>query len=434
MARMQRSIGLRNVIRKRNAGQALLWALVLGLAGAGACEWSVPAESPSVPREDPAPPSPDPQPDPGPMATTLTRAPYLQSLGRNAVIVAFRTQTAVTATVDYGTTPDYGAAASGPSTQVHAIELRDLAPGTRYYYRVRVGGETLAGGDSFFFDTDAGRSDPEFSFFVTGDIGDSGGDQEVTGQRILATTPRAEIGLITGDVVYPDGEAADYDPNLMRPWAPLLRNTAVWPALGNHDWHVDPEQNFVQQWYLPNNEHYYSFDRGNAHFIALDSRNGDIYDRANQVAWLRQDLAAHRDATWTFAFYHHPGYTCTYKGYDDTIIQNFHPVFDEFRVDVVFLGHAHTYERLYPLRGSTPMDQDQEPNYVDPGGTIYIVTGCGAKTEGTTTPDCTLNAVAIDRTVLFTHATVRGNELVLRAIESGSGRVRDQVTIRKSGV
>ena len=430
MTTLQRTSESRNARSRRPILALLLIALSL-LTTALACDFLVNDGSPAAPSDPPAPPGPGP----GPVSATLTRAPYLQSLGRTAVIIAFRTLEAVAATVDYGPTLDYGASLTGAATLTHAIEIQNLEPGQRYYYRVRANGENLAGGNTYFFDTDAGPADDQFSFFATGDIGDPGGEQELTAQRILQTSPRAEIGLLLGDIVYPDGEAADYDANLMRPWAPLLRNVAVWPALGNHDWHVDPETNFRLQWYLPNNEHYYSFDRGNAHFIALDSASGSIYDRTRQVAWLRADLQAHRNATWTFVYYHHPGYTCTYKGYDNDIIAAFHPVFDEFHVDMVFMGHAHTYERLYPLRGSdTPLDVDQEPHYTNPSGTIYIISGAGSKNEGTTTPDCAINAVSIDRTILFTHVTVSGNTVRVRTIQSQTGTVLDDMTVTKTGV
>lgn len=399
-----------------------------------ACDFLVTDGTPSTPSDPPPPPGSDPNPDPGPASLLLTRAPYLQALSRTSVVLAFRTEGAVEVAVDYGTSLGYGGSATGPASMIHAVRLEGLAPGQRYYYRVRSGNEILAAGASYFFDTDAGSADNEFSFFVTGDIGDSGGEQELTAQRILQTAPRAEMGLLSGDIVYPDGAASDYDAKLMQPWAPLMRSVAIWPALGNHDWHVDPEPNFCAQWVLPNNEHYYSFDRGNAHFIALDTQDGQVYDRDNQVDWLRADLAAHRSADWTFVFYHHPGYTCTYKGDDQDVIESFHPLFDEFGVDVVFMGHAHTYERLYPMRGATPMNQEQEPNYTNPSGTIYIVSGAGSKTNSAATVDCAINAVAVDDTVLFTHVTVRGNMVRIRAIVSESGAVRDEVTITKTGI
>jgi hypothetical protein len=351
--------------------QRLPWFLLFAclVAASGCALLGGPDEPPEdpprgqPPAADPIPdPDPAPDPDPSPSPAALQRAPYLQALGATSVVIAFRTVNAMSAQVDYGTTLDYGATASSPATTHHAVTLAGLQPGERYLYRVRAGDEILAGGAESFFDTDAGRGDPEMAFFVTGDVGEPGGDQATTAARVLQTAPRAEIGLLCGDIVYPDGESAGYDPYLMRPWSRLLRNVAVWPALGNHDWHVDPEIHFRSEWILPGNEHWFSFDRGPVHFIALDTRDGEIYDRAAQTAWLRADLAAHRDAIWTVVYYHHPGYTCTYKGYNDAVIAQFHPIFDEFGVDVVFTGHAHTYERLYPIRAGAVVDREQEPD------------------------------------------------------------------------
>jgi hypothetical protein len=414
---------------------AMWLCLAITTTAMPACEWM--ASEPRPGRNAPPDPAPDPEEppdeDPPPGNPSLTREPYLQMSSRTSVSIVFHTSEVVVPTVEFGTAPGaLDRAASGPGARRHSIVLSGLAPGQRYWYRIVFGGQPRAGGNDYFFDTDAGRGDEEFSFFSTGDIGEPGGEQAVTSQRILQTAPRAELGLLCGDVIYPDGQASGYDPYLMRPWAGLMRNTNIWPALGNHDWHVDPDVHFAQEWVLPNNEHYYSFDRGNAHFIGLDTRDGDLYEGAAQVAWLRADLAAHRDAAWTFVYYHHPGITCTYKGYNDTVIDNFHPLFDEFGVDVVFMGHAHTYERMYPLRNGMPVHQDQEPNYRDPNGTIYVVSGCGAKLNSSTTSDCAVNAKAIDRTILFTHVTVRGATLTLRTIESATGTERDRMTITKT--
>lgn len=419
-----------------------LWCAVLVWAlGAGGCTVVGGGDEPPEDRNPPAippPPDPDPEPDPDPdpepepSTAALQRAPYLQMLDATSVVIAFRTENAMSAQVDYGTSTAYGATRASATQTQHAVQLDGLQPGRRYFYRVRAGDETLAGGSDCFFDTDAGRSDAETAFFVTGDVGEPGGDQATTATRVLQITPRAEIGILCGDIVYPDGESEGYDPHLMRPWARLLRSIAVWPALGNHDWHVNPETNFRAEWILPNNEHYFSFDRGPVHFVALDTRDGDIYEPAAQTAWLRADLAAHRDALWTVAYYHHPGYTCTYKGDNDAVIGAFLPIFDEFAVDVAFTGHAHTYERLYPLRAGVVVNRDQDPDYSDPDGTLYITTGCGAKTNNSTTRDCDINAAQIDRTIMVTHVTVRGRTMEIRTFESDGGQLRDRITITKS--
>ena len=57
-----------------------------------------------------------------------------------------------------------------------------------------------------------------------------------------------------------------------------------------------------------------------------------------------------------FVYYHHPLLTCTYKGNLPAISAKLFPLFDRYHVDVVFNGHAHTFERLYPILNGQPVD------------------------------------------------------------------------------
>ena len=364
----------------------------------------------------------------------VLRMPYLQGLATDSVLVAWIATADGVPAVDYGTSPSFGATVAATSDGARrAALLRGLTPGTTYFYRVRSGDRTLAEGPEFTFKTDAGRKDSRFTFFVTGDVGDPDGEHAKTAASILRATPQPELGLICGDVVYDDGRSEDYDVNLMLPWKGLLCRIPVWPALGNHDWHVDPNENFRSEWYLPNNEHYYSYDWGTAHFIALDTRDSEIYDVDNQVRWLEQDLQSHRSADWTFVFYHHPGLTCTYKGNTAKVVERLLPVFDRYNVDVVFNGHAHTYERLYPIRDRKPVDMAQDPNYVDPKGTIYIVSGAGSKVKtGEPTHRCGPTAFFRDATVLWTLVDVDGGRCSIRSRTSDGDKPVDEVTITKT--
>jgi len=195
----------------------------------------------------------------------------------------------------------------------------------------------------------------------------------------------------------------------------------------------DPETNFRAEWALPNNEHYYAFDYGNAHFIALDTRSGVLYDRANQLLWLRRELATPHGATWTFVFFHIPFLTCTYKGNDPALSADLMPLFEKYAVDLVFTGHAHTYERLYPIRGGVPVDRQQDPFYVDPHGPLYISIGCSGqfKADAPTT-SCGPNAFFLDGHVLFTQVLVSDHSLLLRTYDSLSGNIVDQITLAKT--
>jgi hypothetical protein len=368
------------------------------------------------------------------IAPGYLRAPYLQGLSKNSVLVAWMASDTRQPTVDYGVTLDYGQTVVASKTGDRRFaRLRGLKPGTRYYYRVRAGKRVLARGTRYRFRTDAGPADRSFNFFVTGDIGKKKGGQKRTAQAILRAAPRPEFGILPGDIVYEDGKSRDYDQRLMQPWKDLLISIPVWPALGNHDWHSPPEDNWRREWYLPNNEHYYSFDYANAHFIALDTRDGDLYEPAKQVQWLKQDLAAHKGADWLFIYYHHPGISCTYKGNEPAVIDQFLPLFDDYHVDIVFNGHAHTYERLYPILDGKPVNKSQDPRYTNPKGTIYIVSGAGSQpVEGRPTKRCGPTAFFRDEVLLWTQVLVEGPTCTIRTRETLSGKVMDQVVITKT--
>lgn len=370
-------------------------------------------------------------------ATVLTRHPYPQNVQTTQVTLMWRTATPAQQTVQFGTDSNFTGWVTEPVfSTAHEVKITGLEPGKVYKYRIVENNEVLVEGDEYTFRTDGGRADKDFSFFITGDVGeDENGQQHVTQAMIRRVSPRAEFGILTGDIVYPDGESSMYDSVLMKPWRPLLANTAVWPALGNHDWHVDPDQNFCKEWSLPNNEHYYSFNYGNAHFIALDTADGFLYDEVNQLAWLRADLAspASRRATWNFVYYHHPLLTCTYKSNIPEVAALLFPIFDEFDVDAVFTGHAHTYERLFPLKNGVPVNQAQNPNYKDPEGTLFVVSGCGGKfKEDEPTTYCGPTAAFVDRRILFSQAFIYDHIFYLLTFDSSTGAVVDYVSITKS--
>jgi len=363
------------------------------------------------------------------------RAPYLQSLSEDSTLIAWVTSDRRQAAVDYGETLDYGkTAVASVEGNRRVATLRGLKRGTRYYYRVRAGDRVLAAGPEFSFQTDAGPADRSFNFFVTADIGRWAGWQKLTAESILRADPRPELGILPGDIVYRKGRSSDYDQRLMRPWKDLLSSTPVWPTLGNHDWKSPPEDNWRREWYLPNNEHYYSFNYANAHFIALDTGgSGELYEAANQVRWLEQDLAANADADWIFVYYHYPGFTCTYKKNTRSVIEHLMPLFDRYDVDVVFNGHAHTYERLYPIHDGIPVNREQDPHYTDPDGTIYIVSGAGGlPKKGRPTKLCGPTAFFRDEVPLWTQVIVDGPTCTIRTWASLSGELIDEVVITKT--
>jgi hypothetical protein len=102
----------------------------------------------------------------------------------------------------------------------------------------------------------------------------------------------------------------------------------------------------------------YSFDYGDARFVALDSNASMAMLRQRVVPWLERTLSA--APAWRFVFFHHAPFSDGFHGGYAPVRRVLVPAFERARVDVVFSGHDHDYQRTHPIRG-----------------VVYIVSGGG---------------------------------------------------------
>jgi acid phosphatase type 7 len=150
----------------------------------------------------------------------------------------------------------------------------------------------------------------------------------------------------------------------------------------------------------------YSFDYGNAHWLVLDSNPYvDFTDKGLQE-WVANDLANAKDATWKFVMYHHPGFNSAREHYEQQHTRLLSPLFEAGKVDVVFNGHVHNYQRSFPLKfmpdkkgvllvggmgnktvrgrvvnGRWTLDKNFDgKTKTTPNGIIYLITGAGGQT------------------------------------------------------
>lgn len=205
-----------------------------------------------------------------------------------------------------------------------------------------------------------------------------------------------------------------------------------YPALGNHDVLTRGGEPLLEALYLPANdadgtERFYSFEHGDAHFVALDS-NGSLEPGSVQRAWLEADLAA-ASATWLFVYFHHPPYSSSRHGSSVRLRESLGPLFDARGVDIVFVGHDHDYERTFPMAAGQTVDAASDPDYVDPGGTVYIVTGGGGR--GLYGKGTSFFTAYSESSHHFVQVDVAGSTLTLQAARD-DGAVIDRMTIAKS--
>jgi acid phosphatase type 7 len=353
----------------------------------------------------------------------ITRGPYLQRASSSNIVVRWRTDTATSSRVRYGTNiANLNFTRDVPASVInHEIVVSGLASDTRYYYTVGTTNTVLARTNtSQYFRTHPtpGATEP-MRVWVIGDAGTGTTNQLAVRNAFYTYNGSREVNvwLQLGDNAYANGTDAEYQTTMFKVYSNQLLRTVTWPTLGNHD--TAQSTSFVNTYpyfsvfTLPTKgecggvasgtEHYYSFDHGMVHFICLDSMTASRGTNGAMATWLRNDLAA-TTGHWIIAYWHHPPYT---KGShnSDTEVElvemrkNIVPILEASGVDLVLAGHSHSYERSkfisrhYGLsttfassnivqggsgRGTNAYVKDSDAY----GGTVYAVAGSSGQVTG----------------------------------------------------
>lgn len=300
----------------------------------------------------------------------------------STMTVVWETTTSTTGSmVKYGLDINYGLTATGTTDNqgtnglIHIVEITGLSAGTTYHY---ICGDDTGGwsNDSTFTTAPAGSAD--FMFCSMGDSRDNPSEFNKIVSKANAVNPLFTV--FTGDLCGSDSKN-DYDLWFSN-WEQLGKHSPIAPAIGNHE---GSATNYLHRFALPNNERWYSFNYSSLHIIVL-STSMDTYALGSaQYDWLVNDLkAAANDSThpWKIVNFHNPPYNVGGHGGDSGVQSILSPLLSQYKVDLVFNGHNHYYERTYPLKGgdANPMVTDTDlHHYRNPDGVIYATTGsCGA--------------------------------------------------------
>jgi len=341
----------------------------------------------------------------------LIRFPYLQQVTARSAQVLWATDTREGYTVEvttpegetvgsFGSALDPGGAVAGGGHQ-HVAELSGLLPNRVYCYSITDASRELLGPTALRTAPDVG--DP-LAFVAFGDSGHGGADQQAVIDQMQ--TVHADLMLITGDVAYDSGSLQQFEDKFFAMYEPLLASLPVYPITGNHDYKTADAGPFRAVFSLPENggergrERWYSFDWGDAHFVALDTEKiGE-----HQAEWLEADLARNQKP-WTIVYAHRGPYSSGSHGSNGDFRARFSPILEAHGVQLVLTGHDHDYERVEPI-----------------GGVTYVVTGGGGR--GTrSVGKSSFTAFSLD-VVHFVYVTIDGPDLRLYAID-GTGQEFD---------
>jgi 3',5'-cyclic AMP phosphodiesterase CpdA len=292
---------------------------------------------------------------------------------------------------------------TAPVLRPWKITYTSLEPGKTYYYEVLDSEESRG----HFKTAPVGLA--SFHFVVLGDTRTRNDVHRRVIEAVVKTEP--DFVIHTGDLVA-NGDDTKLWPIFFSIEKELLRSTAFFPCLGNHE-----RNNRLYYEFFDMKTAYYSFDWGSAHFAVLNSDLGNVSPSrtareafwAEQTSWLEADLARAQKADLRFVVMHHPPFTAmkSRQGGNREVAQLV-PLFEKYKVHGVFSGHDHNYQ--HHLKD----------------GVHYIVTGGGGAplyAVDAPIPGITLKALSTEN---FVTVKVEGSQATLEAIKVDDGSLIDQ--------
>nr|AGL44399.1 calcineurin-like phosphoesterase [Manihot esculenta] len=292
--------------------------------------------------------------------------------------------------VDYGTSPGvYSSSANGTSSsyryitynsgEIHNVVIGPLNPNTVYYYRC-----SSNSARQFSFKTPPAQLPVKFA--IAGDLGQTGWTQSTLDH---ISKSDYEVLLLPGDLSYADRIQQLWD-SFGRQVEPLASQRPWMVTQGNHEveklpvLHTSTFTAYNARWQMPveesesNSNLFYSFNvASGVHVIMLGSYT-DFDPQSPQYKWLQADLAKvdRAKTPWIIVLIHAPWYNSNtaHQGEPESVDmkQFMEGLLYQARVDVVFAGHVHAYERF------TRVYQGK----ADDCGPVHITIGDGGNREG----------------------------------------------------
>ena len=387
---------------------------------------------------------------------------------------------------------------------VYSTSFTGLVPGSTFMYRVSKNAKVVFSAEAKALKS-PGQS---YRIAISGDMGAGTNTAKKIAFEISKAKP--DMVVIAGDIVYNRGLVSEYKTKFWPVYnkdiadtlgAPLMRSIPFVAAVGNHDALTRDLNSFPDAlayyyfWDQPLNgpngkeggafvpaltgsdaskkafydgagEKYprmtnFSFDQGNAHWTVIDSDPYVDWNDSTLRDWLATDLAAAVNATWRIVLFHHPGFNSSRAHYEQQQMRSIAPILEKGKVDIVFAGHVHNYQRTYPMtfaadnlgsqlvagtnnfktgkvvNGRWALDKsfDGKRN-TKPNGVIYVVTGAGGQSlynpeQQKDTDSWQKFTVKFISTVhSFTIMDVDGNTLILRQVDI-NGKTVDTIKITK---
>lgn len=315
-------------------------------------------------------------------AAQIVTGPYLQAPTETSMTVMWITDRGCTSWVEFG----QGEALTRKAHHsqhglieadqtIHRVTLDGLSPGTSYRYRIAsreivrfepykvTYGETIFS-DSYTFTT-LNRKKDRFSCVVLNDIHER--NAILTSLLRLAEPEPYDLVFLNGDILGHIESQQQIIDHVLAPCTELFAtHTPFVYVRGNHETRGRFARRLPDYLALPHGRYYYAFDHGPVHFIVLDGGE-DKFDsseeysglvdfdhyRRIQQEWLEQEIQSEffRKAPFRVVLVHMPPYPSERWHGPDAMYNDWRPLLNRSKIDLMVSGHTHHYNVEMPEAG-----------------------------------------------------------------------------------
>ena len=264
------------------------------------------------------------------------------------------------------------------------VTFKNLEEGKTYYYRCVAGDDKS---EIYSFDTVKGNA---FTAMYVTDIHVSRKQDEMENPLVhqsytvdyvvneASEKEKLDLVISAGDQAS-YGDRKEYESLVA---SPLIKSIPFSLCVGNHD-----RKGYAYKFFNNNPNKYksgvssligndYWYVKGNVLFLVYDS---NCKAASTHRTFTKKAIEANPDVKWRVAVIHHDMYGRLTSGRLEDSNENrrpvFVPIFDEFAIDLVLLGHSHYYTVSNVMYNGEVSENIEGNSVTDAKGSVYMVSG-----------------------------------------------------------
>ncbi len=372
---------------------------------------------------------------------------WYEPYGSSSASVQYAVKNGDTFPTSYSTATATVAVARDQGYNYCKATLTNLMPDTDYVYRL-VNDSTVS--KVYTFSTSA-TGDFSFIFLSDPQIGanTTAGAANSTASHIADATawantlnvslekfPDTHFIISGGDQVNSGSSEEQYNYFFSPDLSPL--SMAV--VMGNHD----ASSNYNEHYNHANTTNYgkYNGSVGSDYWYVYNdvlfmNLNTMAQSTAEHKAFMEEALRKNPHVLWKVVVFHHSIYSIATHSVEVDIINRRNelaPVFTELDIDVVLMGHDHTYTRTYVMNNLTPDKTTGGSSVTDADGVIYITahSATGSKYYNIVSPNAAYAAVTnTEKVPAYSNVEVTSTSFKITTYQTNGNKI-DEFSIIKS--